>query len=439
MNLPEDHMDELFRKAGEMYPLKTDGADWDKVMTRLQKVSDSGATTFVGASGRKWWLLTLLIVPFALICNKYIAHQGSAVTNAAQTAILKTAAGTPAAVPQAASALPKSASPQDAPSTAGVSAMPAVAPSSTVRAIGVTPSRTSGQIAAGNIQRPANLRSAAFRQDAAPGELAGNAAANSSPSNNQTDAESAAASAQETNTFDLAQSLASGDLVMLEKPRDAARSSQKLEEAPEKGASAHKPPVPHFYAGVLVGPDVSTIKYQNLSKPGYSVGIILGYRFNKRLAVEVSALWDRKNYYTSSEYFNKAKAGIPSTVSLGNMNGVCEMFEIPISLRWDFFHTKTGNFYATGGLSSYMMKNESYSYEATNYGTSWAVVDKQYMNSGNNFFSMLHLSVGYTLQWKGVGDLRIEPYFKIPLSGVGIGSLPITSSGLYLGLTHSFR
>ena len=38
-----------------------------------------------------------------------------------------------------------------------------------------------------------------------------------------------------------------------------------------------------------------------------------------------------------------------------------------------------------------------------------------------------------------VGDLRIEPYVKLPLNGLGLGSLPLRSTGIYLGITRPIR
>jgi len=36
MEYLDDEMDDLFRKAGEQYPLKTSDSDWDAVLGRLQ-------------------------------------------------------------------------------------------------------------------------------------------------------------------------------------------------------------------------------------------------------------------------------------------------------------------------------------------------------------------------------------------------------------------
>lgn len=412
MNLPEDHMDELFRKAGEMYPLKTDGADWDKVMSRLQEVSDESALAPAGArtSQRRWWWLMLLIVPFAWICTHYATHTGTAPSRTAATVAPKpaTVSSAPAQTEPAQSA---AAVPSPAPQPA--TAQTAMPPSSAV-------TRTTASHSFG-------LRDVlAQTGDAAPGN----------------DAQPQAPDAVAFDAASLAQTPGGPDVTtnhdntdINKNPDDLTRSAQ---DPAVKKTAKYTPPA-GFYAGIVAGPDLSNVKWQQISNPGYTVGVVLGYRFNRRLSVETGLYWDHKAYYTDGEYFDKKRTSFGSNVDLGAMNGICNMYEIPINLRWDFAYTKSGSFYAVGGLSSYMMKKEAYKYDASapGYG-SWSG-SHSYLNSGNNFLSVMNLSLGYSLHWGKVGDVRIEPYFKIPLKGVGIGSLPITSTGIYLGITHHFR
>jgi len=41
----ENDMDDLFQKAGELYPLKTTGSDWDAVAGKLQNETPGESTT----------------------------------------------------------------------------------------------------------------------------------------------------------------------------------------------------------------------------------------------------------------------------------------------------------------------------------------------------------------------------------------------------------
>lgn len=162
-----------------------------------------------------------------------------------------------------------------------------------------------------------------------------------------------------------------------------------------------------------------------------SLGILAGYRFNKRLAIETGFIWDRKYYYSSGEYFKNSPPYSSSTTIDGN----CNMIEIPLVLRYEFATEYKHGFYVKGGFSSYLMTHQYYSTQRYGAQTgAWPV---------NDFisypFSVVDLSGGYAFSIGGKTKIQIEPYIKIPLKGLGEGSLPISSAGIYFGISHSFR
>src|SRR5215217_5851911 len=62
----DDMDDELFRRAAEEYPLKTDSGDWNAVMNKLQ----AGENNKKG--DRAKYLFLLALIPLFLICTTYI-------------------------------------------------------------------------------------------------------------------------------------------------------------------------------------------------------------------------------------------------------------------------------------------------------------------------------------------------------------------------------
>lgn len=193
-----------------------------------------------------------------------------------------------------------------------------------------------------------------------------------------------------------------------------------------------------FYVGFIGGPDFSTVKFQSVKQLGYSLGILAGYRFNKHFGIETGLLWDKKFYYTEGKYFSKDQISAPLYSKISSVNGNCNMFEIPISIRYDFASRSNYGFFIMGGFSSYLMKKQNYTaiVESTGYQWPYSFSSSQ---SSNYFFSIVQFSGGYEFAINGNNKIRIEPYIKIPLQGIGIGSLPISSTGIYLGITHSFR
>jgi hypothetical protein len=412
MNQPEDHMDELFRKAGELYPLKTDGADWDKVLAGLEQEPAGGVVppiTRRSGARRLWWLA--LLIPMVWLCSKYtgVSFMRSSERSGTGVATVKA---------------PTVKAPAGKTTTGGTAAAIAGGAHSNNTTLSnhslFDNPKTSNPV-------PVKMRTAPLATPAQGVSTAMVIAPDAGTSDNRIDA----------GTSDIRTSLYTQQAVA-----DLPLKAPSASPLQHQGSVALKTPPKRkpltLYAGVLAGPDLSTVKWQELQNPGYSLGFVVGLRFNKRLAIEASALWDHKVYYTSAEYAETKKMNLPGTVRVDDINGNCNMLEIPISLRYDFWKLKKGTIYATAGFSSYIMMKENYNYSADNGSYSWDA-NRSYTNTGTNWFSNIHLSAGYTWNWAHVGDLRIEPYLKVPLSGVGFLNLPMTSAGLYIGLTRSFR
>jgi hypothetical protein len=196
-----------------------------------------------------------------------------------------------------------------------------------------------------------------------------------------------------------------------------------------------------FYGGLMAGADVTTIKFQKIEEAGKSYGILLGYQLNKNWSIESGVYLEKKYYYTEGKYFNASKIypNMPSGFWIDNISGDCDMFEVPVSLKYNFHTRKNSGWFATVGASSYFMKKERYVYDYY-YGnpSSYGRHEKDISNSTRNIFSNLSVSAGYTHRLGNFADLRVEPYLKLPVTGMGVGSLPLFSTGLQLGVTRKF-
>jgi hypothetical protein len=93
--------------------------------------------------------------------------------------------------------------------------------------------------------------------------------------------------------------------------------------------------------------------------------------------------------------------------------------------------------FGTAGLSTYFMSKEKYTYA---YDYNWTgPTDYSHWNinkPSQYWFSILNLSAGFEQRIGKIGNLRLEPYVRVPLSGIGTGRLSIMSAGLNIGFTH---
>ena len=437
----ENDMDHLFQKAGELYPLKTSGSDWDAVTGKLNEEGFGDPAAVPGINTRasrnkRSWLLLLLLIPIGLGSIVYFS-------SSKKQSIVSSGINTKK------DELRKSDAPLSRTDiqTEKIKTDPEQNTDANKTTLQNESSNSVSQKLTNNTSSFKSSSKIIMESENRNGKKSKNADIPSVPIESLYSSSSVSGNS-ENNQNSLAQLLAIKPLSLsVSGINETIAVEGKTFPSPPSGAMNIVPPATKpntkktnkgFYVGFIGGPDFSTVKLQSVEQVGYSLGVLAGYRFNKHFAIETGLLWDKKFYYTEGKYFSKDQLYVPPSAYILNVNGNCNMFEIPISLRYDFAHSTRNGFFITGGMSSYLMKQQNYTALVSNSSTQWPASFSSDQSS-NYFFSIIQLSGGYEFAINGNNKIRIEPYVKIPLQGIGIGSLPISSAGIYLGITHSFR
>lgn len=453
MKFYDDDMDELFNKAGRDYPLKTEPKNWDAVQAVLNPEDGSVEVT----QKRNGWkrllpLLFLLLIPavYVFIDKDNVAGNSQEDVKPSVPAVTKTEAGnTNTNIDRITNSDDRISSSVDRNSSAN---------KDNVNDDKITYDKVDTDI---NDDRADNISNNIISNDRADiisdrevtrlkGGLSGPPQTGPVAQTGSV-ADGAIANVESgpalwSNIPSLSNGLNSlngpAEVISLNTPLRSLNQSERLASVPN---SVKKPKANNTnsrrgpYIGVITAPDISTIKGQAVRGVGYSAGAIVGYTINNRWQVEGGAMWSRKKYYTDGKYFDKKGPGIPDNVNVLWLNGGCEMFEFPIVARYNF-SGKKNTFFGSAGLTSYLMKKEDYKYSAV-AGTSTYPYEgyRKYERSGDHLFANLQLSAGYNLALSSKLNIRIEPYLKAPLKKIGIGKIPVTSTGLYFALTRDFR
>ncbi len=210
-----------------------------------------------------------------------------------------------------------------------------------------------------------------------------------------------------------------------------AKTTDKTAGKDEKKKKQHQK---HFYVGLMAGPDLSLIKMQSVKNVGVSFGLIAGYQINKRLSIETGFFKDEKKYCSDGKYFSTKKIRTYPNSTITYVSGTCYMYEIPLNVSYTFRQKKTSTMFASAGISSYLMHKESYDYDVKYYNTTYPY-SKEYRSHDDQLAAVINISAGYTHKLGKIGDIRIEPYLKLPVNKVGTGDLPIQSFGVMVGFT----
>ena len=429
--MKEDDMDEMMRKAAANYEVDAEKAsDWNAVYNAVH-VQD-GLTPVVEEKKKKrrfafWWLL---LIPVGWVANTEYskfknAHTEQVATSpATQSKNNNDKQTAPATTELKTDTVKNNSTAQvnNTPAAKQTNAFSLKRFTTNTNSPAATQTNSNSDLNNNNTglpsQQPGNNQQQASSQQGVPGNIT------------SVDKSNNAGSTPPDKTVAANETSASPALI-----NDTATQQKNNAIASKPAIKKQKSDAHYFYAGLMAGADLSFIKYQDAQPLGYNVGLLVGYKFNKRLSVESGFYLAKKNYYTKGEYFDKSKLHYFDTRTMVDATGYCKMFEIPLSIKYDISTRKNHTWFATAGLTSYLMNKEYYYYNVDSSGYSYSG-SKPYYNTSQNWFSVLNLSAGYELKTGNKTNLRIEPYFKKTLTGAGLGNLSIESFGINAGIVR---
>ncbi|HTD94490.1 MAG TPA: hypothetical protein VK644_11775 [Chitinophagaceae bacterium] len=218
------------------------------------------------------------------------------------------------------------------------------------------------------------------------------------------------------------------------KQTDSARKEIAPEviapEPAKKKDPSRQAPGSKFSLQFSFGPDVSSVGANNMGRLKMQVGLGAAYALSKRLTLRTGFYVSRKIYSADSNQYHPPKGFWNYYPNLDKVDANCLVYEIPVSIAYNFATGKRSNWFASAGLSSYIMKKEEYgiSYKDVWGSNQYHSIDMN--NENRHFFSVVNLSAGYQYNLTERLSLAAEPYVKIPVSGVGFGKVKLNSGGV---------
>jgi hypothetical protein len=188
-----------------------------------------------------------------------------------------------------------------------------------------------------------------------------------------------------------------------------------------------------FSLSISAGPDISMVGMDKTGKLQPVFGAGISYSFGKRFTLR-TGFYTASKIYTADRYDYKPDVRSPNFNYLEKIDADCRVYEIPLTFAWQFGQKKQSNWFAAAGLSSYLMKKETYDYLYKYPSGQTYTFTRNLEGENNHFFSVLALSAGYTRKLNPVFSLTAEPYLRLPLGGVGYGNMKLYSGGVLFTL-----
>jgi len=190
-----------------------------------------------------------------------------------------------------------------------------------------------------------------------------------------------------------------------------------------------------FYFGAEGGLQWNQVKSQGFNRPGWTAGIVAGWRLSPALAVETGIALSQKYYFTDGKYFDmhKAAASMPANMSVTSLSGSSHLLEWPVSLAYNIQKRKKSTLFIKAGIVSYILTHESNDYLAVINGQQQNAAGK-YNEQHGYFAAVAQFAMGYQYNAGKKLAIRIEPYIQTPIKGIGVGGVQVMTAGLHIGL-----
>jgi len=241
---------------------------------------------------------------------------------------------------------------------------------------------------------------------------------------------------QESATNDVVNKIsATNDQDSTKNSRIVKRGNLKQSKIASKQAKRDKSFEKNFGISISTGAEVSGLSVSKAGKLSVAYGAGLSYNLSRRFTLRTGFYVDKKIYSVGKNDYHAQPGNIVNYNYLQSIDADCKVYEIPLLVNYNFGRVKNHSWFAAAGLSSYLMKKESYVYYYKNslgtaYDKSWSI-----SNKNKYYFSVLDLSAGYEYAFNKRFSLAAEPYVKLPFSGVGAGKIKLNSAGVLFTLT----
>ncbi len=194
--------------------------------------------------------------------------------------------------------------------------------------------------------------------------------------------------------------------------------------------------------GLSFGPDYTDAGGITNNQLGNNIGLTVGYYLTDKFSLNTGVFYSNKFFWapgqktgTLTRSFNQPwTAAAPPPIDY--INGAANIWEVPLTLRYDFAHGEKTKFFLNAGLSSYFLMKQTYInfFYSGQRLLAYKTYDDQQLNY---WFKVADISFGFETDLGKGFSFQAEPFFKLPLTTMGVENLKLNSYGFLLSFRYS--
>lgn len=211
--------------------------------------------------------------------------------------------------------------------------------------------------------------------------------------------------------------------------KDAGQSASDTKSA-ILDASAIRPG--KLSLSILAAPDVTDSKTSIGTKISSNFGLLLTYPVSKKLSVSTGAVYARKLY----DY--GGTIGVAAYGDAGRpweLNAECFVIDVPLNVNYQVLKKRNVSVSLSSGLSSYFMLKERYQFRNIDLEGKEQRSAIEINNQNQHISGIANFSISVDRKVSERLSIGIQPFLKVPLTGIGYYDYNLRSKGVAVSLS----
>lgn len=181
---------------------------------------------------------------------------------------------------------------------------------------------------------------------------------------------------------------------------------------------------------IMAAPDISGTGANVSSKISTNIGLLVTYPVSSKISVSTGVIYAKKLYNSAG----------PAAINNGygnqswEVNADCRVLDIPVNVNYQVFKKRNLTITLNTGLSSYLMLNERYDLRS---GPDRNMTRVEVSNQNQSLFGLANLSVSAERKINSSLSIGVQPFVKLPLTGIGNYDIRLNSTGVSVFMSFS--
>lgn len=192
---------------------------------------------------------------------------------------------------------------------------------------------------------------------------------------------------------------------------------------------------PQYAITVLGSSNINGVGSFSQAQVGTNLGLLFSVGVSK-FSFSTGAIYAKTPYTANASNYN---VGYPAKHAPDNISADCRVLDIPLNVDYRVYSKAKNQFSIGSGLSSYIMLNENYNYTYSGPYAPLYPSSLSLTNQNRYFLGVLNLDATFQRKLSAKLSFDVQPYLKIPLTGIGAGDVKLQTAGVALGLSWNLN